>query len=69
MEDTHGDSAKEAWSFLRMVNDCATQPLLTVSTSKGHTIKEALVLASQEATCLKYFRVLSLGYLMTGALT
>ena len=41
--------------FFEIFNDCATQPLLTVSASKGIKIKESLVLIFSEDIRLKYF--------------
>ena len=58
LEDEHGDLAKRTWSFLKMTNDCIIYPLLTFSTSKGFTIKEALVLTSKEVIRLNFFVIL-----------
>ena len=51
--------AKGIWSFLRIFNDHMMQPLLTVSTSKGIKIKEALIFLCKEDIILKCFKEIS----------
>ena len=43
LEDENGEAARGTWSFLRTMNDFVVQPLLTVTTSKGCNVKEALI--------------------------
>ena len=56
LEKEYGDLAKETYSLLRMFNDHIVQPLLTVSPSKGYTIKEAMVFSSPNDIRLKCFQ-------------
>ena len=49
LENEYGEKARGTWWFLRTINDDAMQPLLTVKSSKGLTIKQATVFTPSEA--------------------
>ena len=44
LENEHREAAKGTWALLRMTNDYAIQPILTITTSKCKKIKEAMIL-------------------------
>ena len=56
LQNECGDEAKETWMFLKRLNDCTMQPLLTVSTSKGLKAREAVVFTSPLDIRLQCFR-------------
>ena len=59
LKDQHGDEAIGTCEFLEMFQDYITQPLLTVSTSKGVKVKEASVFCSKDDMRLKCFHEIS----------
>ena len=59
LEFEHGNEAKGTLSLLRMLNDCATQPLIKVWISNGNKVKESMVFSSPDYICLKFFREIS----------
>ena len=59
LEDEHKGLASGTSIFLKMINDCVIQPLLTVSISKGHEAKKAMVLSGVSVIRLKCFREVS----------
>ena len=44
LQNEYGDEAKGTWSLLRMINNYIIQPQLTITTSKGLKVKEAIIL-------------------------
>lgn len=46
LQNKHGGQAKGIWLFLKILNHCILQPLLTASASKGLKVREAAVFTS-----------------------
>ena len=59
LQNEYGNEAKSTWSLLRIIIDYIIQPLLTITTSKGLKVKEAMVFTSLEDIQLKYFKEIS----------
>ena len=60
LEDECGEASRSTWFFfLRAMNDHMVKPLLTVATSKGCEIKEALIFSNPYGIRLKCFRDIS----------
>ena len=53
LQNEYSNEAKSTWSLLRIINNYIIQPQLTITTSKGLKVKEAIVFTSPKDIQIK----------------